>query len=349
MHRFRIAVYELVKMPGLVSGPIVVCRCTPSSLFYEEPSSGRRVLASGIRSPSRTQNSALESVSVQPLVYSPASPPETPYFSLAKLRVHYLEGVEGSSPFARFFVPSHTGWLCAAATSWMLFMGKTSSSADSLATLRRLFTAAERKVLDATTPRSLATAGEAHVKSLLRQARLLRDKWRDLLDKQTRKTKRAVKKTGPFKVTGSTTANERSRQKGDLLAAAVARVESRLADIRGAARLAAPSGPAERSAPASAARATRKKPARKPAVVRDVASVPVRAVSKKARRAGTLKAIESAGVQGLKTSPSTQRKVSAALKADRLKVKGITTRRAGHAQARVGRAQARRDGRNAMR
>ena len=88
-------------------------------------------------------------------------------------------------------------------------MGKTSSSADSLATLRRLFTAAERKVLDATTPRSLATAGEAHVKSLLRQARLLRDKWRDLLDKQARKTKRAVKKTGPFKATGSTTANER--------------------------------------------------------------------------------------------------------------------------------------------
>ena len=110
-------------------------------------------------------------------------------------------------------------------------MAKNTSSGDSLATLRRLFTAAERKVLDATAPKALATAGEAQVKSLLRQARVLRDKWRDLLDKQARKTKRAAKKPGLFKATALTTANDRSRQKSDLLAAAVARVESRLGEF----------------------------------------------------------------------------------------------------------------------
>ena len=56
-----------------------------------------------------------------------------------------------------------------------------------------------------------------------------------------------------------------------------------------------------------------------------------------------------AATQGLSTTKDVQRKASAALKADRLAMKGLTTRRVGHAQAQTGRSQARRDGRNASR
>lgn len=74
-----------------------------------------------------------------------------------------------------------------------------------------------------------------------------------------------------------------------------------------------------------------------------------KAISKKARQAGTLKALESVSMQGLSTTKSGQRKASAALKANRLAMKGLTTRRAGHSQAQTGRSQARRDERNASR
>lgn len=221
-------------------------------------------------------------------------------------------------------------------------MAKDQSFDASLATLRRLFTAAERKILDSSTTRSLTAAGEGQVKNVLKQARILRDKWRDLLDAQTRKVKRAKRPVTAKTVAGTTPTNERSRQKGDLLTAAVARLEARLAELTGA--KAAP-----KAAPQPVAKRAKKVVGTVARPVESLASIAPRSISKKARQAGKRKSLEQVSVQGLKTSASKQRSASAALKADRLKLKGITTRRAGHAQARVGRAQARRDQRNAGR
>lgn len=223
-------------------------------------------------------------------------------------------------------------------------MAKTHSFDVSLATLRRLFTAAERKILDSSTTRGLAAAGEAQVKQMLKQARILRDKWRGLLDAQARSTKRARKPAG-LKATATAPANVRSRQKSDLLSQAVARLEARLAEFAGAKPV-----PAKSQAVKPAAKKPLKKPAREAArPVAAITAVTPRSISKKARQAGARKSLEQVGVQGFNTTAAKQRSAVAALKADRLKMKGITTRRAGHAQARVGRAQARRDQRNAGR
>lgn len=217
----------------------------------------------------------------------------------------------------------------------------------SLATLRKLFTAAERKILDSSTTRGLAAAGEAQVKQMLKQARILRDKWRGLLDNQSRSTKRARRPAG-LQAAATAPANVRSRQKTDLLAEAVARLEARLAEFTTGKQADAAS-----TTPRGTKRVA-KKSAKKPtpATARPVAvitAVTPRTISKKARQAGARKSLEQAGVQGFNTSAAKQRSAGAALKADRLKLKGITTRRAGHAQARVGRAQARRDQRNSGR
>ena len=72
-------------------------------------------------------------------------------------------------------------------------------------------------------------------------------------------------------------------------------------------------------------------------------------ISKKARQAGALKAVESVATQGLVATKSGQRKAAAAVKANRIAMKGLTTRRAGHSQAQTGRNQARRDQRNSGR
>ncbi len=72
-------------------------------------------------------------------------------------------------------------------------------------------------------------------------------------------------------------------------------------------------------------------------------------ISKKARQAGVLKTLESVATQGLVATKAGQRKAAAAVKANRLAMKGLTTRRAGHSQAQTGRKQARRDQRNSGR
>jgi len=216
----------------------------------------------------------------------------------------------------------------------------------SLTKLRSLFTSAERALLDSSTGKKLAAATESQVKALLKQGRMLRDKWRDLLAAQARAAKGARKPSRFAAVAGSVKANERTRQKSELLATAVARLETRLAAFTGAASPgAAPSARGATKKPAAAVRTTggpKKKTKAKPAAAGS-------AISAKARKAGALRSLEAVGVQGLKTSAASQRQASAAFKAERLKFKGITTRRVGHAQARVARAQVRRDQRNASR
>jgi hypothetical protein len=223
---------------------------------------------------------------------------------------------------------------------------------SSIAKLRSLFTTTERKLLDSSTIKKLTAASEREVKDLLRQCRALRDKWRDLVGAQARTVKRTNKRVAATRVTAATPTNERSRQKHGLFQDAVANIEAHLAAITGA--TSAKSAPATKKptakrAVAKTAAAARKAAKKTSAKTVATGATTTPAVSRKARQAGVIKALESSAASGLHTSKSGQRKATAALKAERLKLKGVTTRRAGHTKVQGARAQARRDGRNAMR
>lgn len=92
--------------------------------------------------------------------------------------------------------------------------------------LRDLFTAAERKILDTSFGSALSSATHTQIDAAAKQARILRDKWRDLTAGQGRKTKRAA---GP--VTG---ANARSHEKADVFHEAIERLEKRLGELAAA-------------------------------------------------------------------------------------------------------------------
>lgn len=237
----------------------------------------------------------------------------------------------------------------------------------SIAELRSLFTTGERKILDSSTGKALTAATERQVKDLLRQCRTLRDKWRDLVGEQTRKVKRDGR-VGASRGT-TTPANDRSRQKHSLLSNVVAHLETHLGGITGQSRSPAAGATATKPAPkSSAAKKASKSPiaggsaarvsgtktatakaAKASASRPGTTASTAKSVSRKARQAGTIKALESSALSGLRTTKAGQQKASAALKAERLKLKGVTTRRAGHAQVQGSRSQARRDGRNAQR
>jgi hypothetical protein len=86
----------------------------------------------------------------------------------------------------------------------------------------KLFTKAERQVLDASRSDHLETVSAAELGRLLARARMLRDKWRDQFRTQRRTTQVAVRARGAE-------GNERSREKAELFADAVDRLEARLA------------------------------------------------------------------------------------------------------------------------
>lgn len=246
-------------------------------------------------------------------------------------------------------------------------MATQDSLEASIAKLRNLFTTAERKILDSSTGKALTAASERQVKDLLRQCRTLRDKWRDLVGAQARSVKRGSRHVAASKVTAATATNERSRQKHTVFTDVVTRIEAHLASIAGKSRpVASPvtkpaataqAAKAKKASRVSASRASAARPSAssrssaKPteAVPRTATESKSRAVSRKARQAGAIKSLESSDLSGMRTTKSQQRKASAALKAERLKLKGVTTRRAGHAKVQGARSQARRDGRNAKR
>ena len=97
------------------------------------------------------------------------------------------------------------------------------SAPSPFAHIRDLFTAAERKILDSSFGHALARATHDQIHAASRQARILRDKWRDLSAAQGRKTKRTKGATSP--------ANARSHEKADAFHAAVERFEKRLAEL----------------------------------------------------------------------------------------------------------------------
>ena len=102
-------------------------------------------------------------------------------------------------------------------------MAKASVGGLDLKAIRTMLTAAERRVFDSSVGREIVAAGREQLQAAISQARTLRDKWRDLYAQQTRTTKRTAK--------AGTPANDRSREKSELFAGALVRLEARLAEV----------------------------------------------------------------------------------------------------------------------
>lgn len=250
-----------------------------------------------------------------------------------------------------------------------------SSSAGKAAEANRgLFTAAERQLLASSEASGLARSTPAQVQSLLVRARLLRDKWRDLLAKQARVQKRVTPAVAQ--------ANARSRAKAELFDGAVKRLEAHVASLQGAMKVQPPTGgsPAARPSPtkktrvaghrrsragvrAELAEQTRRLnvPVTKPAAARPAASRPAVAKNTSAPQpttaaapaAAAKKAVKGAkgkkaktpvaAAQAIRFDRTKQRTAKAAAKKARLTVGGRTTRLGGHLLASGKRSQARRD------
>ena len=125
------------------------------------------------------------------------------------------------------------------------------SSVPGLDRIRDLFTSAELAVLESSAGKQLLAASQKQLDQAIVQARSLRSKWRDLLAKQSRTTKRSS--------AAINAANTRSQEKSDAFAAAIERIQARLAEIGlvpGATRPRAPK-PERKAARAAGHRAER--------------------------------------------------------------------------------------------
>ena len=153
-------------------------------------------------------------------------------------------------------------------------MPKPSTAGFDLKTIRGMLTAAERRVFESSIGKEIAAAGREQLQAAIGQARTLRDKWRDLYAKQTRTTKRSA--------TSAATANDRSREKSELFAGAIERLESRLAEFGVAAKTAV------KSVKKAAAKAVAAPASKKRAAVKVARSTPkkVRTAGHRATRAG---------------------------------------------------------------
>ena len=203
--------------------------------------------------------------------------------------------------------------------------------ADVIERAKDLLTGAEKKFFDSSFGASLAKSTQAQVQSAIKQARILRNKWRDLYQEQTRSSKRGGK---PAAGAG----NARTQHKHEIFAAAAERFEKRLAELKGYVAEVV-------SAPKAAA-----KPAKKAVAKRSVAgkakvsAKPVKAISKKARQAASLATLaKSPATQAIRFDGAKQRSALTAAKAGRIKMQGLDTQRVSHIAARGKRAQARRD------
>jgi hypothetical protein len=133
----------------------------------------------------------------------------------------------------------------------------------------RLLGAAELQVFEASLGKTLAALTAAKLRVLIKRARAMRDKARDLLQRQRVATRDRTGNKGG--TTGA--ANERTAQKVQVLGEALARFEGRLAQLDAAAERAAGAtlraggrpGPAKQRVRASAAKATPKAAPESPA------------------------------------------------------------------------------------
>jgi hypothetical protein len=101
-------------------------------------------------------------------------------------------------------------------------MAKSSRRTDTSSTA--WLTAAEQRVLDSTVGSSLATATRNQLQAAIKQTRTLRDKWRDLFNRQSLTTKKGAARTND-------PANTRSLEKAELFGAAVKRLEARIEEL----------------------------------------------------------------------------------------------------------------------
>jgi hypothetical protein len=159
-------------------------------------------------------------------------------------------------------------------------MAKASVDGFDLKTIRAMLTAAERKVFDSSIGKEIAAAGRAELQAAIGHARTLRDKWRDLYAQQTRTTKRTPK--------AGTAANDRSREKSELFAGALERLEARLAEVGTAVKSAAKKAGKAATAATKAAQKAVAAPAKKGANLKAARSTPkkVRTAAHRATRAG---------------------------------------------------------------
>jgi hypothetical protein len=209
--------------------------------------------------------------------------------------------------------------------------------ADVIERAKDLLTGAEKKFFDSSFGSSLAKATQAQVQSAVKQARILRNKWRDLYQEQTRSSKRGGKASA-----GAGAGNARTQHKHELFAGAVERFEKRLSDLKEyvAEAVSAPKAAAQPAKKAIAKRAVAKKAVATP----KVSPQPVKAISKKARQAKARAALAtSPATQAIRFDGAKQRSALTAAKAGRIKLQGLGTQRVSHIAARGKRAQARRD------
>jgi hypothetical protein len=215
--------------------------------------------------------------------------------------------------------------------------------ADVVKRAKELLTGAEKRFFDSSFGTSLAKATHAQVQAAIKQTRILRNKWRDLYQEQTRSAKRGGK---PAAGAG----NARTQDKHEIFAAAVERFEKRLAELQ---KYVTGAASAPKAAPTKAAKvapkpvkkaAAKQAVAKKPAAAAQVSAKPVKAISKKARQAAALESLaKSPATQAIRFDGAKQRSALTAAKAGRIKLQGLDGRRGGHVAARGKRAQARRD------
>lgn len=216
-----------------------------------------------------------------------------------------------------------------------------------------LLTLAERRILDSSVGRSLAEATQKQLQTALAQARTLRDKWQDLFKRQAMATKRTAKH--------GEQANTRTLDKSELFAAAVKRIEARIAEAAAAVNKAVASmeraatggtpKPSPKAATKPAPKTPRKKSTARVAAAKKTAAsagpaTAKPATSKKARQAGARKALAAeASGQAIGFDPKKQRSAKASANRTLIKIDGLSTRRRGHDIVSGKRKQARRDGR----
>lgn len=211
--------------------------------------------------------------------------------------------------------------------------------ADVVKRAKDLLTGAEKKFFDSSFGTSLAKATQAQVQSAIKQTRILRNKWRDLYQEQTRAAKRGGKVAAGA---GAGAGNARTQDKHEIFAAAVERFEKRLAELK---KYVTGAGAAPKAAAKPAKKPVAKRAvAKKPAVAAQVSAKPVKTISKKARQAAALEALaKSPATQAIRFDGAKQRSALTAAKAGRIKLQGLGAQRVSHVAARGKRAQARRD------
>ena len=214
-----------------------------------------------------------------------------------------------------------------------------------------LLTKAEKMFLDSSIGQSLAKATHVQVQAAAKQARVLRNKWRDLHESQMRSTKRTA---------GAATrpTNVRSLEKHNLFSAAVVRLEKRLAELASLVT----SSPISKSLAKKTVAASKKvglvaKRVKIAAQAKIAPRVKIAAQAKIAPRAKIAARVSArasraavrADLSALSTTQAIQfdrvkqRSALTAAKAGRIKQEGLGTRRLGHAASRGKRTQARRD------